>query len=150
MKITAFLRQHGPKLAFVVALTATLGSLYFSEIRHFIPCTLCWYQRILMYPLVLITLVGLIEQDEFLPTYVLPFSLIGLCVSAYHYALQLGLFGNSGACTVGIPCNARYLNIFGFITIPLMALTAFILITVIMLATRRAYRQAEAAVSTIA
>lgn len=131
-------------MAFAVALTATLGSLYFSEIRHFIPCTLCWYQRILMYPLVIITLVGIIEQDDFLPTYVLPFSLIGILVSGYHYLLQWGVFGNAAACTVGIPCNARYISYFGFVTIPFLALTAFILITIIMLATRKAYAQEDA------
>lgn len=141
------MQRHGAHLAFLVALTATLGSLYFSEVRHFIPCVLCWYQRILMYPLAIITLVGIIERDEFLPTYVLPFSLMGICVSAYHYAIQLGVFGNTTACTVGIPCNARYVNYLGFITIPFMALIAFILITIIMLATRRAYKKKELATS---
>lgn len=124
--------QFAPQLTFLIALTATLGSLYLSEVRNFIPCTLCWYQRILMYPLVIIILVGIIEQDDFLSTYILPFSLIGTAVSTYHYLIQLGLGGGeSGACTVGIPCSARYLNYFGFITIPFMALTAFLLITLI-------------------
>jgi disulfide bond formation protein DsbB len=143
MNRTTFLQKHGAHLAFLVALTATLGSLYFSEIRHFIPCTLCWYQRILRYPLVIITLVGIVERDELLPTYVLPFSLIGLCVAAYHYAIQLGVFGNTTACNVGIPCSLRYVNYLGFITIPFLALTAFILITILMFATRRAYQKEE-------
>ncbi len=144
-KLNHLLQRHGAHLAFLVALTATLGSLYFSEIRHFIPCTLCWYQRILMYPLVIITLVGIIERDDFLPTYVLPFSLVGLCLSAYHYAIQWGVLGSTTACTIGIPCNVRYVNYLGFITIPFMALTAFSLITIIMVTTRRAYQQREPA-----
>ena len=138
LKLTRFLQDHGAKLAFIVALTATLGSLYFSEVRHFIPCTLCWYQRILMYPLVIITLVGIIERDDFLPAYVLPFALVGTVVAGYHYAIQLGIMGSSTSCAIGVPCSSRYVNYFGFVTIPLMALTAFLLILVIMWATRRA------------
>jgi disulfide bond formation protein DsbB len=119
-----------PYLAFGTALVATLGSLYYSEIVGFIPCTLCWYQRILMYPLILVTLVGILTRDERLPVYVLPLSVVGLGLSTYHYLLQLGVIERTGACAVGVPCNARYVNYFGFVTIPLMAGTAFAIITV--------------------
>lgn len=142
---TKTLPQYGPYLAFVTALTAMLGSLYYSEIAGFVPCTLCWYQRILMYPLTLIILVGLIHQDEYLPDYVLPFSIIGLGISSYHYLTQLGFLAHPAACAVGIPCNLRYVNYFGFVTIPFMALTAFFIITVIMIAIKRAYVGAEVA-----
>lgn len=131
--------RYGVPAAFIVALTAVLGSLYYSEIAGFVPCRLCWYQRILMYPLVIIILIGMIEQDNILPNYVLPFSIIGLGVSSYHYLLQMGLIGNSTACTIGVPCNVRYVSYAGFITIPLMALTAFILLTGMMLAVKWAY-----------
>jgi disulfide bond formation protein DsbB len=144
-KLTEFLQQYGAILAFVVALVATLGSLYFSEIAGFVPCTLCWYQRILMYPLTIIALVGFIKQDEYLPSYVLPLSILGLVVSGYHYLVQLGAFGHPTACAAGIPCNLRYVNYLGFVTIPLLALTAFTLITAVMLATRWAYAQEEPA-----
>lgn len=130
---------------FIVALTAVLGSLYFSEIAGFVPCRLCWYQRVLMYPLVIIILIGMIEQDEILPNYVLPFSIIGVGVSGYHYMLQMGILGNSAACTIGVPCNVRYVNYEGFITIPLMALTAFTLITIMMLDIKWGQRKGEAA-----
>jgi disulfide bond formation protein DsbB len=139
---TQFLQKYGAHLAFLVALTATLGSLYYSEIRHFTPCTLCWYQRILMYPMVIIALVGIVERDEFLPAFVLPFSIIGMLVSGYHYLVEWGVAESPTACAVTIPCNFRWVNYFGFISIPLMALTAFVLITVIMFATKRA-NQAE-------
>jgi disulfide bond formation protein DsbB len=139
-----FWRKYGAYLAFAVALTALLGSLYYSEIAGFVPCTLCWYQRILMYPLSLIMLVGILKQDEYLPVYVLPFSVIGMGVSSYHYLIQRGIFAHPTTCAVGIPCNLSYVNYFGFITIPFLALTAFTLITVIMVAVQKAYAQAEA------
>jgi disulfide bond formation protein DsbB len=128
----AFWQKYGPTLAFGVALTATLGSLYYSEIAGFVPCTLCWYQRILMYPLAVITLVGILRRDPGLAAYVLPLSIAGSGVSAYHYLIQVGIMGHPAACTVGIPCGLRYVNYLGFVTIPLMALTAFALITGIM------------------
>jgi disulfide bond formation protein DsbB len=142
-KPTIFWREYGPALGLGVALTAMLGSLYYSEIAGFVPCTLCWYQRILMYPLTLIILVGLLKQDEDLPIYVLPFSIGGIGVSTYHYLTQLGLIAHSGVCAVGIPCNLRYVNYFGFVTIPFMALTAFSLISVIMVVSRQAYAHQE-------
>ncbi len=138
-KLWIFLQDYGGILALVVAVTATLGSLYFSEVAGFVPCTLCWYQRILMYPLTLITLVGIIKQDESLPAYVLPFSLIGMGVSGYHVLIQNGVFSHPATCTIGVPCSLRYVNYLGFITIPLLALTAFTLITALMLATHQAF-----------
>jgi len=142
-KSKIFWQQYGPYLALGVALTAMLGSLYYSEIAGFVPCTLCWYQRILMYPLTLISLVGLIKQDEYLPYYVLPFSVIGIGVSTYHYLIQIGVFTHPSTCTIGIPCNVRYVNYFGFVSISFMALTAFILITGIMFLTRWANNDNE-------
>ena len=142
-KLIPFLQQYGAYLALVPALAALLGSLYYSEIAGFIPCTLCWYQRILMYPLTLIILIGIISQDELLPNYVLPFSIIGMFVALYHYLIQLGVFSHPSACQAGIPCDMSWVNYLGFITIPFMSLTAFILITIIMGATKWADRQAE-------
>ena len=138
--LVPFLQHYGAYFAFGQALVAMLGSLYFSEVAHFIPCTLCWYQRILMYPLVLITLIGILKQDEYLPSYVLPFSMIGLGVSLYHYLIQLGILGDTASCS-GVACSVRYVNYLGFITIPLMALTAFVVITIVMSATRWANGQ---------
>lgn len=139
-KLTPFLQKYGAPLALLVAVTATLGSLYYSEIRHFLPCTLCWYQRILMYPLVIIILVGIVERDRFLPAFVLPFSIIGMFVSGYHYLVEWGVTESPAACSVTIPCSYRWVNYFGFISIPLMAFTAFVLITILMFAIRRAYK----------
>jgi disulfide bond formation protein DsbB len=142
-KTVTFWSQYGPYLAFGTALAAMLGSLYYSEIAGFVPCTLCWYQRILMYPLTLIILIGIIKQDEYLPHYMLPFSIIGMGVSTYHYLIQVGLLAHPAACAVGIPCNLRYVNYFGFVSIPFMALTAFVMITIFMSMTRWAYIQID-------
>ena len=143
-KIINILQHYGGHLAFAPALAAMLGSLYYSEIAGFIPCTLCWYQRILMYPLVLIILVGIIKRDEYLPDYVLPFSILGIAVAGYHYLIQVGVFSHPSTCEAGIPCDMRWVNYLGFITIPFMALIAFTLITVIIGATKWAEAQPPA------
>jgi disulfide bond formation protein DsbB len=130
--------DYGPYLALGTALVATLGSLYYSEIVGFVPCTLCWYQRILMYPITLLALVGILTRDDNLAHYVLPLSVLGMGLSAYHYLIQVGVFPHSPACSVGVPCGLRYVNYLGFITIPLMALTGFAIITVSMGLSRRA------------
>ncbi len=118
-------------IALLAAWTATLGSLYFSEVLGFIPCSLCWYQRILMYPLSVILLIGLIRKDSGLFFYVLPFSILGIVVSTYHYLLQkTNIFTSSAVCDTGIPCTTTWINLFGFVTIPFMALTAFLIISV--------------------
>ncbi len=126
-------RRTSLYFALIVAWAATLGSLYFSEIRHFIPCTLCWYQRILMYPLSIILLIGIICRDQGIAYYVLPFSGVGILLSSYHYLIQKTvIFSTSTACASGVPCTATWINWFGIITIPFLALIAFILITLAM------------------
>jgi len=117
--------------AWIVSLVATLGSLYFSEIRGFIPCELCWYQRILMYPLVVILGIGFYKKDKLLPLYVLPFSIVGMAVGLLHYLHQkTGFFREAIQCTQGVPCSGQYINWLGFITIPFLSMTAFTLITI--------------------
>lgn len=125
--------QYVLYFAWLVAVIATLGSLFFSEIKGFIPCELCWYQRILMYPLVLILGIGTFQNDWSVRKFVLPLAVIGWCISFYHYLLQKvpGLTPIK-PCLQGIPCNMQYINWFGFITIPFLALTAFSLIIVSM------------------
>lgn len=121
-------------LTLSVSLMATLGSLYFSEIEKLPPCLLCWYQRIFMYPLVLITLVGILLHDRKLPYYILPLSIIGLVIASYHVLLQAGIVPESSApCILGVSCTTEYVAYFGFITIPLLSFTAFFLINVLML-----------------
>jgi len=131
------IRKNIIYLAWVQALAATFGSLYYSEIRHFTPCVLCWYQRILMYPLVLIIAVGILRKDKHLYQYVLPMSVLGLIIALYHTLLQRGILPeNVAPCGIGGSCITRFVGYFGFITIPVMSLTAFTVITVCMLILR--------------
>lgn len=119
--------------AWIVSLTATLGSLYLSEIRKFIPCELCWYQRIMMYPLVLILGIATFQGDARVKKYVLPMAVIGAGISLMHYMEQkIPGFNGIKPCVTGVPCSGQYINWFGFITIPFLALIAFILIIIFM------------------
>lgn len=116
--------------AWIIALTATVGSLFFSEVMQLPPCVLCWYQRIAMYPLILIIGVGIVLRDKKLKHYALPVCLSGLTISIYHNLLYYGLIPDSiTPCTQGISCTSVQIEWLGFITIPLMALTAFISIS---------------------
>ncbi len=131
--MTGFIRRYGLYLAWLVAMVATAGSLYFSEVRHFVPCSLCWWQRVLMYPQALILGIASYVGDEKVVRYVLPLSVIGMGTSLYHYAGQkFPEYFPLGACTGGVPCGTEYINVFGFITIPFLALIGFTLITVIL------------------
>lgn len=116
--------------AWAIALTATAGSLYFSEIQNFIPCTLCWYQRIFMYPLVIILAIASVRKDPGQAVYTLPLSLAGGGIAIYHYMLEkIPAFNNQAAACGTVPCNYEYVNYLGFITIPFMSMTAFLLIS---------------------
>lgn len=132
MKKDSFFKEQGLYISFAIALIATSGSLYFSEIREFPPCTYCWYQRILMYPLVLLLGIAAVRKDLKQSLYVLPFAIIGMSISSYHYITQKipALSNASTGCGI-IPCNVEYINWFGFITIPFLAFIAFTLIFII-------------------
>lgn len=123
-----------PYIAWTIALLGMLGSLYFSEIRHFAPCVLCWYQRIILYPLVAIFLVGILRKDRNLPYYVLPLSVIGMLISIYHNLLYYKILPESAApCVSGVSCTTKFIEYLGFITIPLLSLIALTIITVLMI-----------------
>lgn len=119
-------------VALVTAWIAMSGSLFFSEVFGWPPCTLCWYQRILMYPLACILAIGIFRRDRGLYLYVLPLALFGACISLYHYLLIKTTWFPPPPCTNGIPCTVDYLNLFGFINIPFLALTAFLIISLMM------------------
>ena len=126
-------------LATMIAVGATFGSLYFSEIRNFVPCEYCWYQRIAMYPLALILLIATIRRDKNIIPYALSLSLSGLALSVYHYQLQL-FPEQSSSCGLDASCTYRWIEVFGFITIPLLALTSFAFISMILIATPRPWK----------
>ncbi|HEU4325274.1 MAG TPA: disulfide oxidoreductase [Roseiflexaceae bacterium] len=135
-----------PYVALLAAWVAMCGSLFFSEVLGWVPCVLCWYQRILMYPLAVIIAVGLLRRDDRLHLYVLPLSLFGACISLYHYLLIKTDWLSPPACVSGIPCTVEYLDWFGFINIPFLALTAFLIISfMVVAATFAPDRELEAA-----
>jgi disulfide bond formation protein DsbB len=116
-------------LAWAVALTATLGSLYYSEVANFTPCKLCWYQRIAMYPLAIVLGIAALKRDLGVRLYVLPVVAVGAVMSTYHYLLQRFPSIESGAsCDPTAPCTATWVWEFHFISIPFMALSGFALI----------------------
>jgi len=117
-------------LAFVVASIATGGSLFFSEIAHFVPCELCWYQRICMYPLTITTLLAALFDDPRAARYLLPLPVVGAGVSVYHLLVENGVVGESLTCRISAPggCTVKWINEFGYMTIPTLALTAFALV----------------------
>ena len=121
--------ENGLIFISIVSLVATLGSLYFSQIRGFEPCTLCWYQRILMYPIILISAIGLFQKNANIALTTAVFAFIGGGISLYHYGIQKLAFLSDSAPACGlVPCTGQYINYLGFITIPFLALIAFLLI----------------------
>lgn len=136
-------------LIFLQALVATVGSLYFSTfgdpvLNHsqgnlfamgngLTPCDLCWFARILMYPIVLLSYVGIAKQDKRFTDYILPLSVLGIFLDSYHYAIQKLPIDTFFTCSSAVPCNALQVNYFGFVTIPFLALLAFSVITILCL-----------------
>ena len=124
-------------LAFVVAAMATAGSLYYSEVAHFIPCELCWYQRICMYPLAAILLVGLLRRDSAVRWYAAPFVIIGAPLSLYHWLVErVPAFADTSSCSAVAPCTTPYFEELGFVTLAFMALSAFLLVGTLLLMDR--------------
>jgi len=128
-----FIKDNHLSLSFIVALIATLGSLFFSEIAGFTPCKLCWIQRIFMYPLVIILGIAIWKKDFSVKKYVLPMAVIGALVACYHYFIQIGILKQNTPCDVvgySSSCSEYFFTHFGYITIPMMSLTAFTLIVI--------------------
>jgi disulfide bond formation protein DsbB len=123
-------------LAFAVALTATLGSLYLSEVAHFPPCRLCWYQRIAVYPLVPLLAVAWWRRDAGVRPYALALVALGLPVSLYHSVLERVPSLEAGACDPTNPCSIIWVEKLGYLTIPVMAATAQMLVAALLLLVR--------------
>jgi disulfide bond formation protein DsbB len=116
--------------AFVVAAIATGGSLFFSEVANFVPCELCWYQRICMYPLSILVLLAAVHGDHRVARYFLPLPVIGAGVSIYHLLVENHVVAQSQQCLISAPggCAVKWINEFGYVTIPTLALTGFVLL----------------------
>ena len=121
-------------LALLVATVSMAGSLYLSEVADFIPCKLCWYQRIAMYPQVLLLGIAWLRRDEGIKAYALPLAVVGAGISTFHVLVERfpSLEGSGSVCDPSNPCTIRWVEEFGFITIPTMALSAFVLIALLL------------------
>ena len=129
-----FLKKYLLHFVFLVALISTLTSLYFSEILKLVPCVLCWYQRIAMYPLIILVAVSIVRKNKDVVWYVLPLSLTGWLIAIYHNLLYYKILPESIApCQAGISCTTQQLLLFGWFTIPLGAFIAFTVINLSML-----------------
>lgn len=131
-------------LSFLISLIATLGSLFFSEIMNFIPCSLCWYQRIFIYPLVFLFLINLLFPDDKIFKYAFPLVFVGWIISIYHNLLMFKIIPeNLSPCVQGVPCSVDYLNWFGFITIPLLSFFAYTIILILLIILKRKNKNAK-------
>lgn len=120
--------------AWVIALLATVGSLFFSEVMGLPPCALCWYQRIAMYPLVPVIATGIITRGGRVRAYALPLALAGLALAVYHNLLYYGIIPETlTPCSEGASCTEKQIEWFGFVTIPLMGLGSFVAVALCLL-----------------
>jgi disulfide bond formation protein DsbB len=115
----------GPKIALTMATVATAGSLYYSQVAGFIPCEYCWYQRIAMYPLVPVLFAGVRAGDRSVRRYVIPLAVIGSIIAAYHTLIENFPEIAAAECSGVVACTAPYVQKFGFVGIPFMALMSF-------------------------
>lgn len=127
-------------LCWLLAGTSTLGSLFFSETMQFAPCILCWYQRIFLFPLVFIFTTGLFFFDKSVVRYSLPLAAAGWLVALYHNLLYSGVIPEKlQPCSKGVSCTEEYINLFGFLTIPMLSLLSFSTVLALLLILNRRF-----------
>ena len=125
-------------LCWLIACISALGSLFFSEIMHFAPCVLCWYERVCLYPLVVIFSTGLFSLDKSVVRFSLPLAIIGWLITLYHNLLYSGIIPESiQPCSQGVSCTEEYINLFGIFSIPMLALISFSMIIALLLILQR-------------
>ena len=113
-------------LCWLVSSVSAMGSLFFSYVMEFAPCVLCWYQRIFLFPLVIILAVGLFPIDKSVVKYALPLAIAGWLTAAYHNLLYAGIVPeNIQPCSQGVSCTEEYIDLFGFLSIPMLSLLSF-------------------------
>jgi len=134
--VRELIHDLGYWLAWLVATASMVGSLYYSEIADFAPCSLCWYQRIAMFPLVVILAVAAWTKDRQVHRYVVPIAVIGATIALYQYVLGFMPDAEILGCSLDVSCTERFLWEFGFIDFPLMSLIAFALVVILVLKAR--------------
>jgi len=134
-KIINFVQVNAIKIILAQVIVAILGSLYFSDIKQYEPCLLCWYQRIFMYSMFPMVLTALLRKENKIYQYTLPVSIFGGVIAIYHNLLYID-FIKTDFCSRGISCTSKYVEYLGFITIPLMSLIGFIVIIALSIISR--------------
>ena len=125
-------------LTWVAVSVSTLGSLFFSHIMDFAPCVLCWYQRICLFPLIIILATGLFPFDKRVIAYSLPLAIAGWLTAFYHNLLYSGIIPQElQPCSKGISCTEKYIDLLGFLTIPMLALISFSVIIILLVLLKR-------------
>ncbi len=126
-------------LAFLIALVSMSGSLFYSEVAKYTPCLLCWWQRIFMYPQTLLIGMGIVKDDKNVADYSIGFSAVGAIIATYHYYIQLGGKSFFSCAQIGYSseCSQRFTLEFGYVSIPMMALTAFVAIMILMIISKK-------------
>lgn len=128
-RLEELISDNTTEIVFAVSTVATLGSLYFSNVLGYEPCRLCWFQRILMYPIAVISGSALFLGKSDLKDYAMPLALIGAPIAFYHSMIQrFEQFTSAGCSVTAVSCSTEYTFHYGYITIPVMALTAFLVI----------------------
>ncbi len=127
-------------ICWLIAAISSLGSLFFSEVMEFAPCALCWYQRIFMFPLVIVLLIGLFPLDRNVFKYALPITIVGWAFAFYHFLVYSGFIPESlQPCGEGVSCSETYIDLFGFLTIPMLSLLSFTAIIVLLIIFKRRF-----------
>lgn len=135
-----YLKNNAHYLAWFIALLATVASFSLSEIFNLPPCVLCWWQRIFMYPLVIIIGVGIMRKDKNWPFTALPFTILGGLVALFHTLIQWQIIPDQiSFCSVGVSCTTVQINWLGFITIPFMSLISFVVLMALTLIYKKAH-----------
>ncbi len=141
-----FLKKNGLLILFLLSLSATLGSLVYSSVIGFAPCILCIWQRVFLFPQVIILAVALKKKYPKIVDYLIPLTVIGGVIALYHVYISLGFN------TFGIPCGInpgetscliQYVNEFGYITIPVMSLTIYVYVFILQLFIKKHYNHID-------
>ncbi|MEO5927949.1 MAG: disulfide bond formation protein B [Patescibacteria group bacterium] len=142
-KLLTFISNNAYTIVFAQAIVAMSGSLFYSEVMHLTPCVLCWYQRICMYPLVLLSGIAVWTDDKKAYRYIMPLALIGFAIALYHNLLYYNILPEAIApCQLGVSCTTKYMSWLGFITIPLQSFVAFTIISKTMIIKWRQEKEA--------
>lgn len=136
-KIKSFISKNIIEILFIFVLSAIVGSLYYSEVAGLVPCRFCWYQRILMYPQIILLAIAYWKKDRSVIDYILGLSILGIIIAIYHYYIQFGGQQLVMPCSLDGSCAAKPFITYGYITIPMMSLSVFLAIIVASLVAKK-------------